>query len=326
MSTFGLSFDGFIPMREAADIAKRAEQVGASSFWVAEHLGYRESFATSLVLAHATQSARIFPTSVSPYLRHPMPVAMALASLCEYMPDRFGVALGVGNPMFLRESGLEIEKPIKAIRDYISAVRGLLSGERVNIDGQTFRLNNAQMAFSPEKQPLIYTAPMGPQMLRLSGSVADGLVLSAGLTAAYVAQSIAIAGEGATKEGRDPRSLRTAAYIYFIAGGDRQEQNEKVRHKLAFLFRNANIADNIKSSGLAIDQEAIMAAIADRDHAKAASLVPDEAVEMFSIAGDEAECRRRIGEYEEAGLQEIVLSLVGTAEDKMRSLETFGKR
>lgn len=320
MIPFGVSFDGFTPIAESVATAKLAEDAGARSFWVAEHLGFRESFVTSLAIAQATRQARIFPTSVSPYLRHPLPTAMALASLAEFLPGRFGIAVGVGNPMFLRESGLTVEKPIKAVRDYVGAMRALLTTNPVAMEGATFTLNNARLAFRPDELPPIYLAPMGPQMLRLSGAIADGLVLSAGLTTAYVAQSLALAADSARERGIDPAQLRKTSYIYFCAGGDAQDRKDKLRQKLAFLFRNQNIADNIRSSGLDIDQEAIMAAIAQRDQAKAASHVPDAAIEVFTVSGDAAECRKRLREYLDAGLDELVLSLVGTAEDRMRSL------
>ena len=94
-----------------------------------------------------------------------------------------------------------------------------------------------------------------------------------------------------------------------------------MREKRAALVRNATIKDNLDASGLRIDHEAIMAAVARRDVKTAASLVSDEAVELFTITGDVATCRRRVREYRDAGLTEIVLSLVGTPEDRMRSLE-----
>jgi 5,10-methylenetetrahydromethanopterin reductase len=321
MIPFGISFDGFIPIAEAVETAKLAEACGARSFWVAEHLGFRESFLTSLALAQATKAARVFPTSVSPYLRHPMPTAMAFASLAELLPDRVGVAIGVGNPMFLKESGLTVEKPVKAIRDYVAALRSLLSGEPVNESGLTFRLDGARLGFKPDPLPPIYLAPMGPQMLRLAGRIADGLVLSAGLTAAYAKQSLDSAADAARENGRDPSALRKTSYIYFIAGGETKERNVKVRQKLAFLFRNQNIADNLRSSGLRIDHEGIMAAVARRDQAQAMALVPNEAVELFSVAGDAAECRRRLQAYADAGLDEVVLSLIGNVEDRMRSMQ-----
>lgn len=323
MMPFGISFDGFVPVAEAVETAKAAEAAGANSFWVAEHLGFRETFITSLVLAQSTRSARVFPTSVSPYLRHPMPTTMALATMAELMPGRFGIAIGVGNPLFLKESGLTIDKPVKAVRDFVSAMRHLLSGEPVEMNGQTFSLNNARISFRPDDVPPIYCTPMGPQMLRLTGAIADGIVLSAGLTANYAKQSLATADAAAREAGRNTKDLKKTSYIYFMAGGSATDRDEKIRHKLAFLFRNQNIADNLRSSGLDIDQEAIMAAISRRDLVEAASLVPKEAVELFTIAGDAAECKRRSQDYLDAGLEELVFSLVGTPADRLRSLEVI---
>lgn len=317
---FGVSFDGFVPVREAVEVARRAEAAGARSFWLAEHLGYREAFVTATAIALATEKARLLPTAISPYLRHPTPMAMALASLAELAPNRVGIAVGVGNPMFLRESGLEIEKPIDATRDYVRALRALLATEPVHQEARTFKLAGARVAFDAGSPIPIYIAATGPHMLKLTGRIADGVVLSAGLSPTYTRQVLAIAADGARAEGRDPRKLAKSSYIYFMAGGDRNEARRKMREKLAFLFRNKAVAENLQSSGLAIDQAAIMAAISRRELAAAAALVPDEAVDVFTITGDVAACRRRVREYRDAGLEELVLALVGTAEDRMRSL------
>lgn len=320
---FGISFDGFIPVRDAVTLAKQAEELGARSFWIAEHLGFRESIVTSTAIALQTKQAMVFPTAISPYLRHPMPTAMALSSLAELVPGRCGVAVGVGNPMFLRESGLEVDKPVKAIRDYVAALRSLMTGEAAQLEGATFTLSGARISFVPEKLPPVYLAPMGPQMLKLSGAIADGLVLSAGLSLDFIRHSIGLAAEGAAENGKDASKIRKTAYVYFIVGGDKHEQGTKVRKKLAFLFRNENLRENIKASGLPIDHDAIIAAVAQRDMDGALALVPEEAAEAFAIVGSVADCKALIRRYLDAGLDEIILSLVGTPEDKAKSLSSL---
>jgi alkanesulfonate monooxygenase SsuD/methylene tetrahydromethanopterin reductase-like flavin-dependent oxidoreductase (luciferase family) len=318
--TFGISFDGFVPVRDAVAIAQRAQASGAQSFWIAEHLGYREAFVTATAIALGTSAGRIVPTAISPYLRHPMPMAMALASLAELVPGRVAVAAGVGNPMFLRESGLEPEKPLDAMRDYVGALRALFAGDAVNQEGRTFKLAGARVAFKADTAVPIHIAAMGPQMLKLTGRIADGVVLSAGLSTDSVRRALALVEEGARTVQRDAAALGRASYVYFLAGGDAAGRG-RVREKLAFLFRNATIKDNLDASGLRLAHEAIMAAIARRDVQAAAALVPDEAIELFTITGDVATCRRRVREYRDAGLTEIVLSLVGTPEDRIRSLD-----
>lgn len=322
---FGISFDGFVPVKDAVALAQRAESLGARSFWVAEHLGFRESIVTTTAIALGTKQAMVFPTALSPYLRHPMPTAMALSTLAELVPGRCGVAVGVGNPMFLRESGLEVEKPVNAIRDYVAALRALMSGEATQLEGLTFALKGARISFKPEQLPPVYLAPMGPQMLKLSGAVGDGLVLSAGLSLDFIRHSIGIAEESAKSNGKDPSAIKKTAYVYFIIGGDAADQRLKIRQKLAFLFRNENLRENIRASGLPIDHDAIIAAVAKRDMDGALSLVPDEAAEAFAIVGSVVDCKKQVQRYLDAGLDEIILSLVGTPEDKTRSLSILGE-
>ena len=323
MIPFGVSFDGFVPIREAVSIAQRAEELGARSYWIAEHLGYREAFCTATAIALGTKTGRIVPTAISPYLRHPMPMAMALASLDELAPGRAGVAVGVGNPLFLKENGLTADKPVTAVRDYLAALGGLLAGEAQQKQGHTFTLAGAKLAFQGPQPVPLYIAAMGPAMLKLSGAVADGVVLSAGLSTEFSKHQLDSVANAAKDASRDSAQVRKASYVYFMVDPGGSEARQVVREKLAFLFRNDKIKENLAFSGLDIDQEAVMAAIARRDMPAAAKLVPDEAIDRLTIFGDVATCKRRVREYLDAGLEEIVLSLVGTKEQRLYSLETL---
>ena len=117
----GVAFDGFVTTSEAIALAKHAVDAGAKSLWVAEHLGYREAITTCAAFALSAPGPTLVPTAVSPYLWHATPTAMALATLDELAPGRVAVALGVGNPLFLQESGQKLEKPIRVMREFIAA-------------------------------------------------------------------------------------------------------------------------------------------------------------------------------------------------------------
>jgi len=309
----GVAFDGFVATHEAIALAKRAVDAGAKSLWVAEHMGYREAITTCAAFALAKPGPMLVPTAVSPYLWHPTPTAMALATLDELAPGRTAVALGVGNPLFLQESGQKLEKPLRAMREFVEALRKLWGGEPAQMDGQFIKLAGARMAFRPNPIP-IYIAAMGPQMLELTGRIADGIALSAGLSTDSVRRSLELCAVGAAKENRNPNTLRRAGYIFFGASEGGREAIEAVRSKLAFVMRNKFLAQNIKDSGIPVDQEAVIAAIAKRDLEGAAALVPDEAVEAFAVAGSPEHCLKRLGDFIGAGLDEPVLSLVGTPE------------
>ena len=97
----GVSFDGFSTFDAAIALAKEAVAAGATGLWMADHLGYREAILSCLGFALAVPDVRVIPTAVSPYLRHPMPTAMQMATLAEAAPGRAAIAVGVGNPLFL---------------------------------------------------------------------------------------------------------------------------------------------------------------------------------------------------------------------------------
>jgi 5,10-methylenetetrahydromethanopterin reductase len=258
----GVSFDGFVTTREAIALAERAVAAGAKSLWVAEHLGYREAIATCMAFALRTPGPMLVPTAVSPYLWHPMPTAMAMATLDEWRGCA-AIAVGTGNPLFLAGVGAPSISPFGPCAT-TQALRRLWSGEPAHVEGEFVRLSGARLAFAPSAPIPIYIAAIGPDMLRLAGRIGDGVVLSAGLSTDAVRRSIASCAEGARKEGRDPAALRRAGYVFFGAFRDAKEARDAMREKLAFVMRNKFLWANIKASGIPVDQEAVIAAIARR--------------------------------------------------------------
>ncbi len=316
----GIRFDGFDSVPDSLDIARKAERAGAAQIWMAEHMGYREAVAACMAYAMSTESATVIPTAISPYLWHPMPTAMSLATLCDIAPGRVAVAVGVGNPLFLGEAGIEPVKPVRAVREFVECLRALWTGAPVTRDGTFFRLSGARMAFTPAHPIPIYIAATGQRMLRLSGRIADGVVLSGGLSVAHVRYSLGRVAEGARAADRDPAEFRSAAFLYFSVSKDGRDAVDYLRGRLAFLFRNRAMAENIRSSGLPIDHEAIIDAVARRDMERAKRLVPDDAVDAFAVGGTPRDCRDRLRAYLDTGVTEPVIQISGPPESRNLAL------
>ena len=321
----GIRFDGFDHLSDSLEVVRKAEDAGADRIWMAEHMGYREAVVACMAYAMSTKTATVIPTAISPYLWHPTPTAMSLATLADIAPGRVGVAVGVGNPLFLGESGMEPVKPLRAVREFIECLRALWTGDAVTYDGEFFRLAGARMSFSPSHPIPIYIAATGPRMLRLTGRLADGLVLSGGLTVEHVRYSLGQIADGAHAEGRDPGGLRNAAFLYFSVSEDGREAVDFLRGRLAFLFRNRAMADNIRSSGLPIDHDAIIAAVAKRDMETAKRLVPDDAVDAFAVGGTVRNCRERLAAYLETGVTEPVIQISGSPESRALAFQVLGE-
>jgi 5,10-methylenetetrahydromethanopterin reductase len=318
----GIRFDGFDTVGETIEICRRAEQAGVTGLWMTEHIGYREALVSTMAFAGATERATVVPAAVTPYLFHPTPTAMSLATMAEAYPGRVAVSVAVGNTLDLKESGKEPKDAVKAVEDYIADLRRLWTTEPTENEAEAYRLAGARMSFQPPDIPIFVTA-LGSDVAKAAGNTADGVLLSAGFSTDFVAHCLALFEDGAKESGRDVANLRNAGNIHFAVSGDGKSARENVRRKLGFLFRNRLMAENIEAAGIPIDQDAIVEAVADRDLDKAASLVPDDAVEAFGVAGTPAECARSLQAYLEAGLQEPVIQVSGTAEEQALALDVI---
>jgi 5,10-methylenetetrahydromethanopterin reductase len=317
----GVFFDGFSSTAEMLEVCCEAEMAGASSLWFAQHMGYREAMVSATAAASVTHRATLVPVAISPYLWPPLPVAMAISTLGEFAQGRVILNVSIGNILNLGESGVEAVKPIRIMREYVEALRALWTGKPVTYDGTLHKLRGAKMVFDQGRQYPIYIASTGPQMLKLAGEIADGVLLSAGLTLASTRRCLDFAQGGVEAKGRDTAAVRTCSLINCKVSQDGAAAKTSMLRKLAFLFRSRGHAENIKSSGLDIDHQAIIGAHARHDFEGAVRQLPLEAANVFAIAGTPAQCRTRLDEYLAVGLDEFVIEVSGNAEERKLALE-----
>ena len=83
------------------------------------------------------------------------------------------------------------------------------------------------------------------------------------------------------------------------------------------------MAENIAASGIPIDQDAIVNAIAARDIEKAATFVPDDAIDAFGVAGTIKECIKSLEAYVATGLNEPVIQVAGDEASKSQALQVI---
>ena len=320
----GVRFDGFDAVGDTVETAALAEEAGAGTIWMAEHLGYREAAVSCMAFLQRTRRAVVIPTAVMPYLWHPMPTAMQFATMAELAPGRVGICVSVGNLLNLRESGVPSPPhPVRAIREYVEALRALWAGETVEQEGLVWQLRGARLAFRPPQEIPVFIASTGPRVLNLAGRIADGVLFSGGLSLAYTCRCAELADAGVSEAGRRPEDVRKAGFVYFACSEDGVTAIESNRLKLAFLFRNSAQAANIRSIGIPIDHEAIMELVRNRELEEAAKLIPAEAVAQFSVAGTPDACRAGLQAYIDAGVDEPIIEVTGTSEERRLALDVI---
>ncbi|HVR29873.1 MAG TPA: TIGR03564 family F420-dependent LLM class oxidoreductase [Thermoanaerobaculia bacterium] len=157
------------------DKAARVEGQGFAALWMANIFGL--DAITTLAIA-GTRTARIeLGTAVVPtYPRHPVAMAQQALTAQAACGGRFVLGIGLSHRIVIEDMfGLSFEKPARHMREYLEVLQPLLRGEEVRYQGELFRVA-AQFAVPGTSAPPVLVAALGPQMLALTGRLADGTI------------------------------------------------------------------------------------------------------------------------------------------------------
>jgi alkanesulfonate monooxygenase SsuD/methylene tetrahydromethanopterin reductase-like flavin-dependent oxidoreductase (luciferase family) len=125
--------------------------------------------------------------------------------------------LGHGVLDWMGQVGARAESPLTLLREHTTAVRDLLLGHRVDVDGRYVHLDGVALDWPPAQPPPLLLGARGPKTLRLAGELADGVILDAAATADDVRAACVEVDAGRATAGRtDP--YQVVVYIEPPAG------------------------------------------------------------------------------------------------------------
>ncbi|MBM4258457.1 MAG: LLM class flavin-dependent oxidoreductase [Deltaproteobacteria bacterium] len=308
--------------------ARRAQDLMFGTFWVPEDYFYRGAVSlASAILTHTT-SLKVGLGVLNPYTRHPALTAMEFAVLDEISRGRAILGLGTSIPMWIEQQmGVPFAAPISATRESVELIRRMFRGERRNSPGQVFKTAGVRFAFKPMHTEIpIYLGVMGPKKLALAGEIADGLLLGALTSPAYVRHAVKHLQQGAVRSGRQLEKFPVGAYLPIALSSDGKNAREAVKPLIAGMIGLMSGFPNhavFSCGGIARETlERFTAAFAKGEFPVA--LVTEEMVDTFAVAGTPQECRVRLAEFVEAGVtMPVAFELPGVAPEKlMRDIRT----
>jgi coenzyme F420-dependent oxidoreductase len=308
-----------LPRQEIVDIVQQAESLGYDSVWVGESWG-RDGFTWLTQLACHTARIKLATGITTVYSRSPALIAQTVASLDEIAAGRVILGLGTSGPIVIENwHGVPFDRPLRRTREYIEIIRLILSGERVNYQGEIFQLKGFRLPFMPVRPTVpIYVASLGPQNLRLTGELADGW-LPIYLDANHLPDFQRDLERGAKQAGRALNAIDVAPYILSCVSEDVEAARRLVKAHLAYYIGGMGTfyADLIARYGFADDVGRVREAWSHRDRQAAASHVTDDMVAHMAICGSPREGRAQLEAYRAAG---ITLPIVSFAHGASRDM------
>lgn len=159
------------------EYARVAESLGYRRLWVYDSpLLYADVWVTLARIAAATTKLGLGPGVLVPGLRHVATTAAAIATLEALAPGRLAVALGTGFTARLLLG--QRPHPWRVVERHVDALRGLLRGEAVEIDGQPIRMihpEGGDVAARPLATPILVAAS-GPKGGAIAAKIGDGVM------------------------------------------------------------------------------------------------------------------------------------------------------
>ncbi|MEO8697246.1 MAG: LLM class flavin-dependent oxidoreductase, partial [Acidimicrobiales bacterium] len=150
--------------------ATELADLGYSDFWAGE--SDRGDGITPLAIAATAEPRLAVGTAIVPvYTRGRALLAQTVAALASAAPGRVTIGLGASSPAIVEGwNSIAFVDPLTRVRDTVRYLRRALAGERV--DG------GFKLGLVPVPTPALAIGALQPQMLRLAGREADGVVLT----------------------------------------------------------------------------------------------------------------------------------------------------
>lgn len=307
--------------RELVELGVAAEAHGMDSATVSDHFqpwrheGGHAPFSLAWITAVGERTKKIaLGTSVlTPTFRYnPAVVAQAFATMSCLYPQRIFLGVGSGEALNEIATGFigewpEFRERFARLRESVRLMRELWRGERVDFDGDYYKLKGASIYDVPESGVPVYIAAGGPAVAKYAGRAGDGFICTSGKGAElYTEKLMPAVREGAAAAERDVDGIdkMIEIKISYDPDPDLALNNTRFWAPLSLTAEQKHSIDD------PIEME------------KAADALPIEQIaKRWIVASDPDEAVEKVGEYVGWGLNHLVFHAPG--HDQRRFLELF---
>jgi probable F420-dependent oxidoreductase len=320
---FGFTLKPDHPVERIISLTKQAEAAGFTHGWLFDsHILWREPYPVLTLMALNSQRLRLGTCVTNPGTREPSVTASALATLNDISGGRMDLGIGRGD-----SARRVMGKPpttLARMEEAVRLIRDLVEGRAVDQDGTELRLTWTRRDRLP-----VWVAAYGPQALRTTARIADGIVLQLAdpdLIRWFLGQL----REFAREEGRDAAEIQVMAAAPAHVG-DLESCRERVRWFPALVSNHVvDLVNRYERSQLPANLTGYIRDRAGYDyqhHAEVGSanagFVDDEVVDRFCVIGPVEEHIRKLRSLQDAGVDQFNLYLMNGDEEE--TLEIYGR-
>ncbi len=326
----GLYLQDAHPLREGMALSQYAEERGFEAVWQAESRLVRDAIVPMAAFAAVTDSIKVGSGVINNWTRNIGLLAATFLTLDDLAPDRIICGIGAWWDPLASNVGIDRRKPLTAMRETVEVLRRLLALERVTFHGEFHHVDGIELDVvhgrrEPRNVPIMIGAT-GPQMMEMTGEIADGAVLNYCVPPEYNDTALEQLEKGAKKAGRTLDDIDRPQLVVCSVHEDRDEAIRGAKMLLTqYLAQQPHIA---RASGVKPEiVKQIQSSLgwpATKEQIEAAMVhVPDDLVLRITATGTPDEARAKVKEYLRRGATYPILYPLG---DPKLMIDTFATR
>jgi len=203
----------------------------------------------------------------------------------------------------------------------VAVVRKALARERLEFAGETLELplpdgpgKALKLTIAPVQDQIpIFLAAIGPKNTALAGEIADGW-LPFLFSPEHVGEVRPLLEEGAARSGRSLDGFQIVPSVSLMISDDIVAARDLMRPVLALYVGGMGSRDRnfykaaVSRFGFADAAQTVQDLYLDGRREEAAAALPDELIDMLTLAGPAAHVRERVAAYRDAGVATLAVT------------------
>ncbi len=312
-------------------VARRAEAEGFDGLGLVDSQNLAGDPYIELALAASATERLLLATAVTnPFTRHPAATATAIATVHAESGGRAVLGIGRGDSA-LAHLGLA-PAPVAYFERYLARVQGYLAGDDVPFDladdasGGVGSSDALGMAGGPRASRLrwltmmgvgkvpVDVAATGPKVIAAAARFAERVTFAVGAEPTRVQWAIETARAARAAASLDTTSLGFGAYLPIVVHPDRATARSMIAGGVASYARFSVMHGSVTGPAEASTRD-VLAAVHDAydmDHhfmhnSPQSTVLTDDVIDAFGIAGPPAYCVERLSALVALGLNKLVV-------------------
>jgi alkanesulfonate monooxygenase SsuD/methylene tetrahydromethanopterin reductase-like flavin-dependent oxidoreductase (luciferase family) len=294
------SLGSLLTIEHVLECAKKLNMVKPDVIWIPETWGM-ENFSILGLTSNNNSYSKIGSSIINIYSRSPSLIAMGAATIDTVSNGRLILGLGTSSQSIVEEfHGTPFAAPIQRMKEYVEIIKLILSGEKINYQGEIFSLKNFSLLIKPPRKNIpIYLAAINQKMVNLTWDIADGIIF-------YLRPKKEI--KSTLKKMQQIRKIDSTIQIITCVHHDADKAIKRVKKTLAFYVSVGKIyREFLASNGYKKETENIFTEYKKNGLDSNYELVTDSMVNDLCISGTPNDCRKKLNEFRQTGIDLPIL-------------------